>query len=314
MKKLILIIYALLAIATMMNAQQNNFPKLTGHYLGQQPPGSTPEIFAHEILSSQLHPHGSLAFSNDGRSIYWSAMLKDGPQQTIFCSEFDWKSLSMPRKADFAADSGNGGPAFSADGKRIYFSLIMPAINQQVNKPTAICFTEWNNARWSSPVVIEITIDTIMTKGQVSIARSGNIYFSGRKYDERMPSIYVCRNEGGKILAPEKIKGKILEAGLIVDPWIDPDEKYLLVSCQPEQGPPMRTDIGISFREADGSWGKPIRLDARINTPDFERFASITPDGKYLFFIRSASQRFVGDGAHFYWVSANVIEELRPKE
>lgn len=314
MKKRMLIMLGLLVSSITIHAQQTDVLNLTGSYLGQKPPGLTPEIFLPEILSSQLHPHGSLAFSNDRRAVYWSAMLKDGPQQTIFCSEFNGKSLSMPRKADFAADSGSGGPAFSADGKRIYFSLIMPAINQQVNKPTAICFTEWNNARWSSPVVIEITRDTIITKGQVSVARSGNIYFSGRKYDERMPSIYVCRNEGGKILAPEKITGKILEAGLIVDPWIDPDEKYLLVSCQPEQGPPMRTDIGISFREADGSWGKPIRLDARINTADFERFASITPDGKYLFFIRSASQQFVGDGAHFYWVSAKIIEELRPKK
>jgi hypothetical protein len=34
------------------NAQQKGFPKLTGPYLGQKPPGMKPELFATGIVSS----------------------------------------------------------------------------------------------------------------------------------------------------------------------------------------------------------------------------------------------------------------------
>jgi hypothetical protein len=96
----------------------------------------------------------------------------------------------------------------------------------------------------------------------------------------------------------------------LVDPWVDPDEKFLLVSCPPQEGPPVRTDIGISYRRADGSWGMPIRLGAAVNTAAFERFPALSRDGKYLFFIRSFSQQFIGDQAHFYWVDAKILEEV----
>ena len=36
-----------------IHAQQENFPVLKGPYLGQKPPGLTPEIFAPEIISSE---------------------------------------------------------------------------------------------------------------------------------------------------------------------------------------------------------------------------------------------------------------------
>jgi len=101
---------------------------------------------------------------------------------------------------------------------------------------------------------------------------------------------------------------------LLVDPWVDPEERFLLCSIPGESGPPMLTDIGIAYRQTDGSWDKPVRLGGGVNTADFERFPSLSPDGRFLFFIRSTSHRFVGEGAHFYWVSVKIIEELRPKK
>lgn len=41
----------LLITAITIKAQQSDFPKLTGPYLGQKPPGTTPEIFAPGIVS-----------------------------------------------------------------------------------------------------------------------------------------------------------------------------------------------------------------------------------------------------------------------
>lgn len=46
MKKRILIVSVLLVEAMVLMAQQTEFSKLTGPYLGQKPPGMTPEVFA----------------------------------------------------------------------------------------------------------------------------------------------------------------------------------------------------------------------------------------------------------------------------
>jgi hypothetical protein len=50
MKKLILI-PCMLFLAVIVNAQQTDFPKLTGPYLGQNPPWKTPRMFAPSIIS-----------------------------------------------------------------------------------------------------------------------------------------------------------------------------------------------------------------------------------------------------------------------
>lgn len=65
----------------------------------------------------------------------------------------------------------------------------------------------------------------------------------------------------------------------------------------------------ISFQQQDGSWGSAFNLGDTINTSANEGGATVTPDGKYLFF-----NRFINDeNAGMYWIDAQIIETLRPK-
>jgi hypothetical protein len=311
MKKALLLLLSSLIATDLLPQQDKTEP--AGLNFGIDPPGSDPARFFPEILASENCPHGQLAFSTDGRTVFWSAIIQDGPEQTIFFSRFDGKTFSKPEVAPFAADSGFGGPAFSADGKRLFFSVELPSAGSSARRPTAICYVEKKDSDWSSPIPIDVTVDTLMTKGQVSVSRTGNIYFSGRMFTEQSPSIFICRYTNGKYMVPEKLRGPLVSEQLLCDPWIDPDEKFLLVTCPPKEGSPMPTDIGISFIQKDGGWSLPLRFDGEVNTPAFERFPALSRDGRYLFFIRSYSQRFVGDQAYFYWVSPKIIEELKPE-
>ena len=72
MKKLIYIIVVMLVIATSIPAQKKDFPKLTGPYLGQKPPGPTPELFAPGIISTEKNEHSPAIFSKDGNELFWS--------------------------------------------------------------------------------------------------------------------------------------------------------------------------------------------------------------------------------------------------
>jgi hypothetical protein len=278
-------------------------------FFGQPSPGREPVKFWPDVLAAERSPHGQLAFMPDGTGVFWSAIRLDDRTQTVYYSAFDGVSFSKPVVAPFAAAKGNGGAAFSPDGKRLFFSVELAAKDGFSSKPTAIYYVERTESGWSGPAPIESTLDDTMTKGQVSVARSGNIYFSGRVLTERTPAVWICRYADGGYGPPEKLAGPVADAPLLVDPWIDPEERFLLVSCAPPAGPPMLTDIGISRRLPDATWSAPVRLGPAVNTEAFERFPSLSRDGRFLFFIRSSSEQFVGDQAYFYWVDAKALGE-----
>ena len=73
------------------------------------------------------------------------------------------------------------------------------------------------------------------------------------------------------------------------------------------------SDIYISFKQNDGTWGNAINLGDKINTSAWEASASITPDGKYLFFSRNVgSNNF--ENVDIFWVDAKVVFDLKTKE
>ena len=71
MKRTALFFYLFIFVAKNLLSQQSDFPKLRGPYLGQKPPGMTPEIFAPGIVSTESHEF-SCCFSTDGNEFYFT--------------------------------------------------------------------------------------------------------------------------------------------------------------------------------------------------------------------------------------------------
>jgi Tol biopolymer transport system component len=108
----------------------------------------------------------------------------------------------------------------------------------------------------------------------------------------------------GKYSQPEFLNDQINIPGYINwTPFIAPDESYLIFSRHISNG-----DLFITFHDTlTGIWTKPVDMGNKINTPGQERFPSISPDGKYLFFTRSD-----GNNKHdIYWVSTKVIDDIK---
>jgi len=94
-------------------------------------------------------------------------------------------------------------------------------------------------------------------------------------------------------------------------PFVAPDESYIIWDSRREGGYGT-SDLYISFRTVEGSWGPAINLGDKINTSDAENYPTVSPDGKFLFFDRrtgTGPDRQVA----IYWVDAQIIEDLRPK-
>ena len=75
MRKYFFIICLLILASVNLLSQQSDFPKLTGPYLGQKPPGMTPEIFAEGIVSTNEDEY-ALEISSSGNEIIFSRSRK----------------------------------------------------------------------------------------------------------------------------------------------------------------------------------------------------------------------------------------------
>jgi Tol biopolymer transport system component len=84
-------------------------------------------------------------------------------------------------------------------------------------------------------------------------------------------------------------------------PSIAPDESYIIFDSEREGGM-GKSDLWVSFREKDGTWGQAINLGDKVNTTGNESIPHLTADGRYLFYT---SKRDI------YWVDTKLLIAFR---
>ncbi len=155
---------------------------------------------------------------------------------------------------------------------------------------------------------MEYPVNTEDHDSYPSLTRDGTIYFFSRRPGGLGESdIYRSRLVNGKYLKAENLGTVINTEEHEWDPFIAPDESFL-VFCSTKAGGYGRDDLYISFREGDGSWTKPVNMGENFNSPGLDNRPSITPDGKFLFYVTAKS-----GNRDIYWVDARIIEDLKPR-
>jgi len=278
------------------------FPKLTGKYLDQPPPGKTPAIFAPGIVSSQEHfEHSSLAFSSDEEEVYWSTDFTEfGFYDVVFMKRENGR-WTAPRLAPFSEKHHAGDPVFSSDGQKLYFSSNRPKPADAGPRDTNIWVVERKGGAWSEPRALGESINTLREESVRSLTRNGTLYF--RRDGEWFRSI----QDNGVFQTPEKLHIPLDSEARILALFMDPDERYMIIEAMVNGGY-GGADLYVSYALPDGSWSQAVNLGPKVNTRGHERFPSVTPDGRYLMFLR------VTDGSDIYWVDAGIMEDLKPKE
>ncbi len=276
-------------------AQQGDFPVLKGPYLGQKPPGMTPEIFAPGIISTDAFEF-SISFSPDGKELVFTRrpeFSKPG-NRLIYMKEKDgiW---TKPQLAPFAEDCTEFEPFISPDGKSVFFNSERshPITGKKMVNDEKIWYSEKTKSGWGKAKFLEGIINTgwIMNP---SVTRDG--------------TIYICGEVGGKngILKSTPVNGKYQTVESLfmgAHPYISPDECYVIFDKAGKSW--EETELYISYKINDKDWIEPKKLGPEINATVTESYAFVSVDGKYLFFNR---------GGDIFWVDAKLIEDLKPKE
>jgi hypothetical protein len=255
-----------------------------GAYLGQEPPGLTPQLFAPDIIQTE-HREAEAAFSPDLKEFYFRRRGGAYANNTLVVVRYEdgqWMESIVPPRA--------GEPFVSPDGKILHLGSK---------------YRERTNTGWSEVKSLGPLFDR-QDRGVMRLTASakGTYVFDDYKSND---IIRISRIKDG-IREEPKILGKEINSGKwTAHPFIAADESYLIWDSEKDDGY-GGSDLYISFRQEDDSWGPAINLGDKINTEYSEAYGSMSPDGKYFFFHRS----YGGDTGDIFWVDAALIKTLKP--
>lgn len=262
-----------------------------------------PRVFGPGVLSTEANEL-NCALAPDGSMVVFSEW-KDG-QNTLMASRRVGESWGEREVLPFSGTASDVDPFFSADGKRMYFSSKRPRAVDDHTGDSDIWWVERSlDGEWGEPLPVEGVNSPDMDEYYTSISLKGAFFFSVFPEHGSPGDIYRADPLDGGYATPERVGGEVSTEHSEHDPFIAPDESYLIFTSDRPQGF-GRGDLWVVFRNADGGWSGAINMGPDINTDAYEYCAMLSPDGSRLFFTRNA-----GGNGDIYEVDASVIEGLR---
>lgn len=269
-------------------------------YFGLKAPGMVPEVFAPGIVSTGQFEFG-ISFSPDGKECHFTRRATyGGSDNRIFRTLLTDTGWSRPVPASFSRDFFEFLPIASPDGRRLYFYSERPG-PADAALDGDLWVTEKGETGWGDPRRLQAPANRKYCM-MISEAANGTIYFAGIFDGKR--GLFRSRRSTQGYEAVEMLPGEI-NAIRPAHPFVAPDESFLLMDAQVTgMGKP---ELFVSFRRKDGSWTAPANLGPAVNATKTEFAASLSPDGRFLFFHRRDR-----DNGDIYWVDAGILKGLGP--
>jgi hypothetical protein len=290
-----------------------DFPVLKGPYLGQEPPGMTPKVFAPGVLNTAKTGAFCTVFSPDGNEFYFTYYQRDDEESGGLALLRRVNNTWMkPEFVPFSRSEGvDNDLCMSADGNKIVFRSwrALPDGRKPKNH-SYLWFVERTKDGWSEAKPLLCGGEPVRT-GYPSMARNGTLYFAHKR--DGVCGIYRSKLVAGVYGAPEHVFTAIDTIDTEGDMYVAPDESYMIISLwnHPENIGSSKGDLYVTFKRKDGTWTEEINMGDKINMRCGENCPMVSPDGKYFFFNRYCEDTDKGD---MYWVHAKILETYRPKD
>lgn len=295
-------IFIFLLVCQSTHSQRKDFPVLSGHYLGQEPPGRAPEIFAPGIISvDENFEHSAAVFSPDNKEVFWCTNVnwytdnRVADNLRLYTMKMVEGKWTAPQQASFVRNIRVERPVFSPDGNKLYIEYGSDPAD--ADSDTDIYLVERTERGWSEPKPLSPLINSSSMERLHCVTADGSLYFSRDPFTAH-EEVYVSRLENGKFTLPERLGESYNSGDYELAIVIDPDEEYMLVNTLDKQHTSL--ELNILYKKADGSWTERIKVEPPNHCGGF---LALSPDGKYLFFLNDA----------ICWISTGFIDELKPQ-
>jgi Tol biopolymer transport system component len=280
----------------------DEFPVLEGPYLGREPPGDTPVVFAPGIVSTEKQELNSI-FTPDGNALYFS-ISGEGDSVVVVEMRLSAGRWTKPEPASFSSSYGEVDPFVSPDGNSLFFGSRRPIPGTDTPAPNwQIWVTDREGDGWGEPQWLPETVNSGARQIYPSVAADGSLYFQSEREGTLGGSdIFVSRLVDGEYAIAENVGPPISSEYDEGDVFVAPDGSYLIFVSRDRPDSFGSGDLYISYLLEDDSWSEALNLGDTINTDQFDYCPVVSPDGLY-FFYSVAGQ--------VYWMSAGFIEEMR---
>ncbi|MER3316939.1 MAG: hypothetical protein RIB79_01485 [Allomuricauda sp.] len=300
------VIWTLLTLL-ILSCQEQEKSNLT--MFSDQIPTDIPLVFGEGVVSIEEAMDFAITFSPEMDEIYFTRRKPEEDNEIYTMKLVDGK-WSNPEPAFFAATEGwDFEPHINPKGDELYFGSLRPLNDTIGSTGLHQWYSKKSVSGWSEPKPLEKPFVDRSVIMYLTSSENGNLYFTtGEKEDK--PEDWVIYNsikEDGQYKSIKRMEGEINATGkLIAHSFIAPDESYMIYDFEHDSGY-GGSDLYISFNR-DGVWTKAYNLGPKINTDKTEMTASVSPDGKYLFFHRG-----VDDDGDIYWVDFSTVKENMEK-
>ena len=295
-RELVLSLLFLIAATTIASSQQGDFPLLKGPYLGQRAPGTTPEIFAPGIVSTDMVNHSTISVSPDGLEIYWAMAPLDMPSR-IYVTKMTKGIWSRPEIVSFTQSEDGDCPVLLPAGERMYFNSHRPLPGQRSRRERIWCVERMSGC-WGVPFPLGPEINGEHLHWQISVDAVGNLFFgSERNGSKGRDDVFLAERLKDSYRRPISLRPEINTEAHEGVPFVAPDGQYLIFG---------RDGLWISFKGKNGRW---LQAKSMGDAFDGAICPYVSPDQKFIFFLTTGMEH-----NDVMWISSDCIESLKPND
>ena len=260
-------------------------------YLGQTPPGSTPQIFNLSVTSGHRACE-RIAITSDGEEIYYGELNGYTPTSyRIRCYKYQDNKWQGP----FNVFEGYIAPSLSINDSIIYMQ----------NNIFYTYYSIRTDSGWSMPKKLLSSNQRMHYFQRTNLNNSfASSYYEGSPTDGNISRVIVVNQDTTLQSFGIPLNSSAQEN----DFYIAPDESYIFFSKNVSGG---AGDIYLSYKKDNGRWTNPKNLGAPINKPGafWEYGQFVSNDNKYLFFTSGGSSM---SSYYTYWVRIDaLLDSLR---
>lgn len=225
-----------------------------------------------------------------GGSVISKYLFEDGVFTNLEIMNFD---SGAPYSDVFVSETGD--------------MMLLSSSRKESDSDSILNFTIWkserNNGSWSTLKPF-LRSDNKNNYFYPWMTESKNLYFSRASIGTFNSNIYVSKWNGSKYLDPISLPANINTDQLEGDPFVAPDESYLIFAGFGRDQNLGKSDLYISFNE-NGSWTDPVWLGEQINSIGYDGSPFVTFDGNYLIFTSSRGSTDTNTFFNHYIISFN---------
>jgi Tol biopolymer transport system component len=192
-----------------------------------------PELWEAGVISTAENEMNA-AFTPEGRTVYFARKGGDGRFAVILESHLGRNGQwSAPEVSSFSGQFPDYDPILSPDGQQLLYISKRPVTGNITKPDFDIWVVDRTTIGWSAPRRLEAPINGDGDELYPSVATDGTLYFSscGRGDSKGRCDLYRSRSQGGRYIAVENLGAVINTAASETDPYIAPDQSYIVFAA-----------------------------------------------------------------------------------